>query len=68
MSLILCKIFNKMHIYRVYNFLYFNTYRFPPLHWKAQKGLFESFIHLNFKGNDLNAQVRQLLAFPDGTC
>ena len=39
--------------------------RFPPVKWTQQRGLFSSFIHLNFKGSELAAQARNLFKFVD---
>jgi hypothetical protein len=38
---------------------------FPPVKWTQQRGLFSSFIHLNFKGSDLAAEARNLFKFVD---
>ena len=45
---------------------YWPRYSTPPITWKKQKGLFESAVKLNFKGNAIMKQLRHVVEFPDG--
>lgn len=45
---------------------YHPKYMFPPVTWTQNKGLFSSYIHLNFQGEKFQTTVRNKLSFPDG--
>ena len=38
---------------------------YPPLSWSTQKGLFPSYVHLNFHGQPIMATGRNAYNFPD---
>ena len=45
---------------------YFPTYIYPPLIWQRQRGIFDSFVHMNFHGSyPVQPLLRNLYKFPD---
>lgn len=38
---------------------------FPPLLWDQQKGIYPSFVHINFHGKQTQSSLRSMLKFPD---
>jgi hypothetical protein len=70
---------DKDHIEALVNRLQLDSYRalwkrdtefspkfvYPPLTWSTQKGLFPSYVHLNFHGQPIMAAGRNKYSFPD---
>ena len=44
---------------------YFPKFSFPPLLWQQQEGVYESFVHLNFNGEEAQTLARHKFAIPD---
>ncbi|CEP00136.1 unnamed protein product (mitochondrion) [Plasmodiophora brassicae] len=44
---------------------YWPSWAFPPARWARDAGIYESFVHFNFRGGPAQAAARNLLAIPD---